>query len=527
MNKIFDELSTVDYLDQYFIHHTPVQGLVMSETTLYDSDVFINWKERAKYLLRKLNPSKEIDEILELLDGFNGWSDKSKLKKLQAKIHVILDNPKDFLPEEDYEEVMESERLKKGTILHTAFDDYEIIEQVGQGGNGKVFSAKDSDGNNVAVKFIDRNESDKKYKRFKNEIHFCENSNHKNIVKIFDRGYAFLDNKDYVFYVMPLYSETLRDKIKRGINADESVSVFIGILNGLKYAHENGTIHRDIKPENILFAENSIEPVICDFGIAHFSENELITAVETKAADRLANFQYAAPEQRVKGGANNVKGQADVYAAGLILNEMFTGEIPQSSGYKKIEDINPEYAYLDKLFEKVFQQDPNNRLFPTEKILAELKALVDIAKNNKAIKELSKNENKETESISFEIKIVDKIVKDRELIFTLDKKYPREWMSLLQTGYHSGSYYVGYGPQNIQGTNNNLLVMNIDGVNNDKTFKDIVKEVYQWVSEANNAYTHKLKNDAKREKEEQERKRTAEIERLEKENRLNSLLNEI
>lgn len=527
MNKIFDELSTVDYLDQYFIHHTPVQGLVMPKTTLYDSDVFINWKERAKYLLRKLNPSKEIDEILELLDGFDGWSDKSKLKKLQAKIHVILDNPKDFLSEEDYEEVMESERLKKGTILHTAFDDYEIIEQVGQGGNGKVFSAKDSDGNNVAVKFIDRNESDKKYKRFKNEIHFCENIEHQNIVKILDRGYALLDENSYVFYIMPLFKETLRDKMKNGINADDAVSIFIGILNGLKCAHEKGTFHRDIKPENILFAENSNEPIICDFGIAHFAEDDLITAVETKAVDRLANFQYAAPEQKIKGGAKKVDGRADVYAAGLILNEMFTGEIPQSNGYKKINEVNPEYGFLDDFFDKLYQQNADNRLFPIEKILTELKIITENAKKKKTKKELEKISSEEIESICFEISIIDKYFRDGRLFFTLDKRFPNEWLNCLQTGFHSETYYDGYGPQNITGADHNLLVMPMSGKEREEVITTTVKNVYKWVSDANFAYTNRLQTEQKRKKEKEEQQRKAEIEKIKREQSFNNLLKDI
>ena len=67
----------------------------------------------------------------------------------------------------------------------------------------------------------------------------------------------------------------------------------------------------------------------------------------------MANFQYAAPEQRKKGGVSTP--QTDIYAAGLILNEMFTGEIAQASDYKKIGDVAPEYSYLDKIFSDMFK----------------------------------------------------------------------------------------------------------------------------------------------------------------------------
>ena len=88
MDKSLEELSKVDGLDQFFIFHQPVKGLPMPKKTIYDSEEFIEWKEKAKHQLRNLKPSAEIDEIIEQIDSFHGWSDESKLKKLKAKIHV-------------------------------------------------------------------------------------------------------------------------------------------------------------------------------------------------------------------------------------------------------------------------------------------------------------------------------------------------------------------------------------------------------------------------------------------------------
>lgn len=109
-------------------------------------------------------------------------------------------------------------KLEKGAKIHTAFDDYVLIQQYGEGGNGKVFSAINSDKESVAIKFVEKNSSRKKLKRFKNEIYFCEKYRHKNIVQILDRGYAYFNERDYAFYIMPLYKETLKDKIKKGIS---------------------------------------------------------------------------------------------------------------------------------------------------------------------------------------------------------------------------------------------------------------------------------------------------------------------
>lgn len=270
--------------------------------------------------------------------------------------------------------VSNGKRLKKGAVIHTAFSSFTIEKQIGSGGNGRVFAAVDDEGSKVAVKFVSANESRVKRKRLKNEVYFCETHSHPNIVKILDRGYAEFEDGDYIFYVMPLYGETLRRKMERGVPHQDAVLIFSGLLSGLIYAHDQGAIHRDIKPENVLFASGSVEPVICDFGIAHFSEENLITAIETKQSDRLANFQYAAPEQRLKGAEIGVT--ADLYAVGLILNEMFTGQIPQAADYITISKVAPDYGYLDDLFCQLYLQNPLDRLQSAQEVLEKLDLLV-------------------------------------------------------------------------------------------------------------------------------------------------------
>lgn len=109
------------------------------------------------------------------------------------------------------------------------------------------------------------------------------------------------------FYVMPLYQHTLRGLMDAGIERNRILPLFSLILDGVEAAHLLRVWHRDLKPENVLCDANSGSAVIADFGIAHFEEDELYTAVETRNGDRLANFQYAAPEQRIRGGASRLK----------------------------------------------------------------------------------------------------------------------------------------------------------------------------------------------------------------------------
>ena len=152
-------------------------------------------------------------------------------------------------------------RIKKGLRIKTAFDEYEIGGLLGEGGNGRVFSAKNGAGEMVAIKFLERDCVEKR-QRFKNEIRFCETTDHPNIVKVLDRGCVELADGTRIFCVMPLYSESLRTKMKRGISPEDAVSIFSGLVRALGEAHKQNVLHRDVKPENIMFESNSLKPIL-------------------------------------------------------------------------------------------------------------------------------------------------------------------------------------------------------------------------------------------------------------------------
>ena len=233
--------------------------------------------------------------------------------------------------------------------------------------------------------------------------------------------------------------------MKSKINPENAVTIFIGLIEGLNYAHKTGTIHRDIKPENIMFKAGSLEPIICDFGIAHFAEDELLTIIETKKGDRMANFQYAAPEQRVKGEVATA--QTDIYAAALILNEMFTGEIPQAVDHKTIASVAPDYAYLDDVFTQLFKQNAEDRLYPEDKILTEMKVRAEQYHRYQEKIKLQKVVDKATSPDDFNATVTKKEFINGSIVFTLNRELPYEWFQILSGG-HLGSYseLMGYGP---------------------------------------------------------------------------------
>lgn len=215
---------------------------------------------------------------------------------------------------------------EKNIVFQTAFNTYQSIESIGSGGSGNVLKVNDQDGNEFALKYLDPDKiTTEKVKRFKNELFFCLKNDHPNIIKVYDWGYSIIKDTKCPFYIMPLYKKNLRDIIQSRLPNDIMLDIYSQILDGVEAAHLFNIWHRDLKPENILINPDTQRVVISDFGIAHFEEDWLYTLVETKAQTRLANFQYAAPEQREKG--NKVDHRADIYSLGMILNEIFTGEL--------------------------------------------------------------------------------------------------------------------------------------------------------------------------------------------------------
>lgn len=245
--------------------------------------------------------------------------------------------------------------LKKGQIFEVEGIEYILSKKVGEGGTGEVWSAESNE-QWFAIKYVksevlEKDKSGVKLARFEAEIAFCENANHRNIVKIITKG----DREGTLFYIMPYYTKTLRQVIEEEKSADALINYILKLCAAVKYIHRNGIRHRDIKPENILIEGRNL--VLADFGVAHFKEYGL-----TKKNDWLANRNYMAPEQKIKNNALNVDEAADIYALGLIINECFTKVNPAGSNMKKIADSYPLLHELDRLVETMIRQDAADRI---------------------------------------------------------------------------------------------------------------------------------------------------------------------
>lgn len=264
--------------------------------------------------------------------------------------------------------------MKMRREFETADHKYIRKEKLGEGGPAWVFKVENEAKEARALKVPKPNiMTSDQTRRFRNEIHFCGRFDHINVMKVLDSGFYYNEeNRKVHFYVMPYYPTTLRKLIEENkLDADTVLPLFSGILAGVNAAHLEGHVHRDLKPENIL-ADEQQQPVIADFGAAHFHQDAILTAVETRDTSRLANFKYAAPEQKEKG--EHVDHRADIFALGLILNEMFTSKVPLGEGWIKIGDVAPRYAYLDAVVTEMIQQNQDKRPDSINIINAQLKA---------------------------------------------------------------------------------------------------------------------------------------------------------
>ncbi len=245
-------------------------------------------------------------------------------------------------------------------IFETISETYSSQGVEGEGGTATVYRVVDSAKKPWALKRLNpEHVSTIRTRRFLNELNFCRDCPHPNVVQVSDSGYVIQGKTKCPFYVMPLYSSTLRKILQVGVPTEKALRYFADILNGVETAHLRGVWHRDLKPENILHDPEADRLLVADFGIAHFTSEEMHTTVLTKPDERLANFRYAAPEQRIPD--HTVDQRADIYALGLILNEIFTGHIPQGTRYRQISDVAPAFAYLDELVEQMVRQRPEER----------------------------------------------------------------------------------------------------------------------------------------------------------------------
>jgi len=199
---------------------------------------------------------------------------------------------------------------------------YQVIEELGHGGMGKVYKVFDTDiKEKIALKLLrpeialDR----ETIERFSNELKLARKISHRNVCRMFDLGKA----EGTTFITMEYVpGQDLRGLIRQmgQLTAGKAVSIAKQVCDGLEEAHRLGVVHRDLKPGNILIDKEG-NARIMDFGIARSLHGKGITG----AGVMIGTPEYMSPEQ-VEG--KDVDQRSDIYSLGVILYEMLTGRVP-------------------------------------------------------------------------------------------------------------------------------------------------------------------------------------------------------
>ena len=242
--------------------------------------------------------------------------------------------------------------------------EYILVEKIGGGTFGEVWKAHHHVWTDqlVAIKIP----TDPQYVRnLQREGAAIHGLLHPNIV----RAIGFDPYSDPPYLVMEYIPGTsLRPLIKgRQLNIDQAISVMRQVLGGLDYAHKQGLIHRDVKPENILVHERagregySVEGLVkvTDFGLGRAATSTAVGSIVYSASLHGAGAQeiagtldYMAPEQRTGGDTD---ARADLYACGVVLYELLTGERP--AGTELPSDLNPAVPkWLDDVFKRSYSR---------------------------------------------------------------------------------------------------------------------------------------------------------------------------
>ena len=200
---------------------------------------------------------------------------------------------------------------------------YEVQREIGKGGNARIYLARDTRGESVALKILHPEllvsvAAD----RFLREIKLAKQLDHPHIAHLLDSG-----EREWLVYYVMTYVEgpTLREHLARvaRLSVPETVRLAGDLLDALDHAHGHGIVHRDVKPDNVVLASRGA--VLLDFGIAR--------AVAASGSDRLTRSgiavgtsTYMSPEQIT--ALKEIDLRSDLYALGVVLHECLAGQPP-------------------------------------------------------------------------------------------------------------------------------------------------------------------------------------------------------
>src|SRR5882757_766274 len=270
-----------------------------------------------------------------------------------------------------------------GTVLSGR---YRLEAKIGSGGMSTVYLARDTTLDRpVAVKVMHREMSEQadQLERFRQEARAVAKLSHPNVVSVIDAG----EDGGYPYIVFEyVEGETLKARINRigPLDVQEALAYAIEIARGLTVAHARKMVHRDIKPQNILIdAEGRAK--LTDFGISRQLEQDGMTATGRV----LGTTDYVAPEQAM---GRRTDQRSDIYALGVVLYEMLTGEVPFAADSQvgvamkhvneelpDVQALRPELSAASALVvERATAKDPEKRYADIGEMIDDLSTALEV-----------------------------------------------------------------------------------------------------------------------------------------------------
>ena len=258
-----------------------------------------------------------------------------------------------------------------GSPSQCEFEDYELLKEIGRGGQGVVYRARQKSLNRtVALKVIGvgRWATEAHLKRFRLEAEAAASLNHPFIVPI----HEIRERDGYCYFSMNLVEGGQLDEVvkRQAISIRRAAELIAKLARTVHYAHEHGILHRDIKPGNVLL-DKAGDPHLTDFGLARLVETE---STVTRTSDCLGTPSYMAPEQ-ARGHNEEVTRGTDIYGLGAVLYQLLTGSPPfvAPTSYETVRllletnareprSLNPKVDRdLSTICMKCLEKDPGRR----------------------------------------------------------------------------------------------------------------------------------------------------------------------
>ena len=268
---------------------------------------------------------RHFDQCASCLDKLIEWQRNAGfLEQLQEG--PTLTTPADRSTLHEYTTVLSPGSSRQPSLPPDSFPGYEILEEIGGGGQGAVYRAYQLGAKReVAIKVLldGRFASEQTRRRFEREIELVGQLKHPAIVTVFHPGVTDTGQPFYVMDYVPGQPLNAHIIVRR-LSLKDTLTLFKKICQAVQYAHQRGVIHRDLKPSNILVDKHG-DPKILDFGLAR--QMNIVDDHLTATGQVMGTLPYMSPEQ-VRGDTGNISALTDVYALGVILFRILSGSFP-------------------------------------------------------------------------------------------------------------------------------------------------------------------------------------------------------